>query len=776
MNLLNRLSIKNKLILTILAVTFITATLGFSIVIFSHISSLKKDLVSNLEMEARLTAEYCITPMTFNDEKGATDILKKLKSIPTIERAELYDNYNKQFAAYNSLTSQSKGLININKDVFSDSKLKEVFKISGNNIYYYYPIEYKNEKYGKIYLSASLKDYHDKIKEYFLLMSVLMVALIILAYLIASFLQKFISKPLLDLAEFTDKISLTYDYSLKLEERESSDEIGVLYKAFNSMLEQINNRQMERDLAEKALRQTENYNRILIEAIPDLIYIFDKQGRISYYKSKNFNYFSTNPELIIGKNVRELISTPRQLKLFNGFVELAFKTRDVQSCEYELKDSRGDSYYEERLIALNPEEILCIVRDITNQKVTTQQLAHEKVRAAAAEEADKLKSAFLANMSHEIRTPMNAIIGFSNLLKDTYTSQEEKEEYIDIINKSGENLMHLIDDIIDLSRIEAGQLVIKKKDCNINQAMTDLWSIFSKEIQFKHKQHITLDLIISDKDTQLVISTDEYRFRQVLTNLLSNAMKFTEHGSIQFGYQFANSSQPKADSRQQSADSTPNAVLFYVKDSGIGIPSDSISEIFERFKKIENKRVKLYGGAGLGLAICKNLVESLGGKIWVESIVGHGATFYFTLPLDRQSAISQQSAESVQTETNYNWEGKSILIAEDEELVCKFLERILLPTNASVIWAHDGNSAVDNCTSNDKIDIVLMDIKLPGLSGHEAVKKIKAIRPGLPIIAQTAFAMDEDREECLQSGCDDYVSKPIDSILLMQKMNKLLFK
>jgi PAS domain S-box-containing protein len=761
MRIIQRLiTIKNRLLFIILFVTLTTGIIGFSIAIYFQAKSSKNEIVNNLNLEAGLIGQYCIASLKSDDKQRATEVLNKLKSFPSILKGEIYDKNIKLFSSYNI---QHK---NIESFKVSKTPLSE---IKGKYIHIIRPIEYQNVNYGYIYIIASKAEYRKDNRNYIMTLIPFIAILLTLSILLSNYLLKFISIPILELTKFTERVSQTKDYALRIKTK-SDDEIGVLYNAFNNMLEQISFREAERDLAEHALRASENKNRTLIEAIPDLIYIFDKSGRFLYCKAKSFEVLPVNHEHIIGKNIKDLIFSPHQLKMMNHFVDKAFKTKKVQSYEYEIK---GQGYYEERLIALNENEILCIVRDITEQKDIAKQLEHEKIRAGAAEEADKLKSAFLANMSHEIRTPMNAIIGFSNLLRDDDITEDEKNEYIELINHSGDNLLSLIDDIIDISKIEAGQLVINTKECNVNKTLDEMLVFFEKDKLTKKKEHLSIDLNIPESAKELKIVTDCNRFKQIITNLISNALKFTEEGGIEFGYKIDNSPDTK-----DHSESTKTYLEFYVKDTGIGIPENSLEEIFDRFKKLENKRVKLYGGAGLGLAICKNLVENLGGKIWAESIEGKGATFFFTLPLELKQVMSEKSDVGTPTleiipQPTYDWSNKTVLVVDDEEFVCKYFERILTPTKAKILLAKSGIEAYESCKKNNDIDIVLMDMKLPDLSGYEAVKKIKKMNVKFHIIAQTAYAMAEDKIECLKVGCDDYIAKPIEAEILLEKMQSV---
>lgn len=397
------------------------------------------------------------------------------------------------------------------------------------------------------------------------------------------------------------------------------------------------------------------------------------------------------------------------------------------------------------------------LEDLVKQR--TAELKLEISERKIAEESDKLKSAFLANMSHEIRTPMNSIISFSNFLKDPQLTEDKKNEYIGYITSCGRNLLQLIDDIIDSAKIEAKQLVIHKTSCNINQLLYELYSIF-KESKSKMCGDIELVLNIENPNKDYIIQTDYNRLQQVLSNLLENAFKYTKSGKIEFGF----------------VHKTKHLLEFFVNDSGIGISGEKVNFIFERFRQVEIALDKKLGGTGLGLAISRNLVELLGGKIWVISRPNEGSSFRFTIPynhLEYNKAINQQKKEKIKSPVVPDWKDKRVLIAEDEDLNFRVIEIALRKTNAEVLRAKDGIEAVDFCRQN-RVDMVLMDIQMPRKDGYTATREIKNINRGIPVIAQTSFAMLEDQDKCRDAGCDDYLSKPINHGELIHKMGKYL--
>ena len=378
-------------------------------------------------------------------------------------------------------------------------------------------------------------------------------------------------------------------------------------------------------------------------------------------------------------------------------------------------------------------------------------LAKEK-----AEESNRLKTAFLANISHEIRTPMNGIIGFSKLLIDNDTIENEQDKkYLNIISKSGYLLLDLLNDVIDLSKIEANKFKINYSEFKLNKLLDELYSLFVAEQKILEKEiKIVLEKEVNNEDFK--IFSDENRIRQVFYNLLNNALKFTQEGEIKFGYYIE----------------LPN-IVFYVSDTGIGLEDNEKRIIFERFRQADEFSTRKYGGAGIGLSISKGIVENLKGKIWVDSKKNQGSTFYFTVPYQVMSrpVISKKIDKN---EIEYVWSNKTILIVEDAIISFESLKKFLKDTKAKILHATNGEQAVDMCISNNEIDIVLMDIQLPIMDGLEATLRIKKFKPELPIIAQTANAMEQDKPNILNAGCNDYISKPINRIELMKKINKFL--
>lgn len=462
----------------------------------------------------------------------------------------------------------------------------------------------------------------------------------------------------------------------------------------------------------------------------------------------------------VNKNVKIILTTAHSdLDYFVQAIELGIdhyilKPIDVENlyvaiekCIYQLNIELDLQRKSEEIQAAN----VLLKAEIESRKIIEAELLSAKEKA---EESDRLKTAFLANMSHEIRTPLNSILGFAELLKNQNLTKEKKERYVGIINDAGKDLLEVINDIIDISKIEAGQVTVNKIRFSINEMLNDLYDIYDAEITYKNKS-IELVRSFALNDNDCIVLADDVRIRQILKNLISNSIKFTQEGHIEFGY-----------TRKDS-----NTVVFYVKDSGIGIDRKNHKIIFERFRQADESTTREYGGTGLGLAITKSLVEIMEGTIWLESEKGSGAVFYFSLPVEFENTSS--SIIQKLNEESYSWQDKSILIVEDILEGFLFLQDLIEPTHAKIFHAENGKDAIDICKSK-KIDIVLMDLQLPGMNGLEATKIIKSMMPDIPVIAQTASILSDSMIEAKQAGCCEYLTKPINKDSLLETVDRYL--
>lgn len=423
-----------------------------------------------------------------------------------------------------------------------------------------------------------------------------------------------------------------------------------------------------------------------------------------------------------------------------GYVNLIFDViTDRKEAEIKLKQKN------EEIEAQNEE-----YRQINEELL----FAKEK-----AEESDKLKTAFLCNMSHEIRTPMNAIVGFSDFLTDPDTPIDKKETFATIIKERSFDLLGIIEDILDVSKIEVGQLKIAVAPTTVSEIVNPLFLFYKERLQtLKDKTQVELIQNIPEIVLQKQLLTDGQRVKQILSNFLDNALKFTSAGKIEFGC--------KEDKEQN--------LIFYVSDSGIGIPEDKQQIIFNRFRQAEEFQTsRKFGGSGLGLSICKGLANLLNGKIWLESKVGEGSIFYFLLPYDQIILPKINKTNDNADVYNSAYKG-TVLIVEDDLFNCYYLEELFKQMGIQTITANSGSEALDIFRKNKNLDLIMMDIRLPDMNGMEATRIIKRESPSITIIAQTAYAASADRTECLEAGCDDFISKPLSRNRLSEIVSKYL--
>lgn len=457
---------------------------------------------------------------------------------------------------------------------------------------------------------------------------------------------------------------------------------------------------------------------------------------------------------------------PEDRPVFEKALNDIHQNSKVSELELKIARHEGDGR-EFRLIALDIVAIantksssddsltlLGSVKDITRQDKTRRDLIKAKEKA---EESERLKNSLLNNISHEIRTPMNSIIGFSELLNIGNLPYDKRLEYVKTIKNQGVLLLKVIDDVVELTRMETGKITIRKSPCNIDLLINELLSVFNQFKLFQNKEHLEIKVNYPENRT-MAIYTDPGRLQQLISNLIGNSIKYTEKGWIEIGYK------PISEQR----------IEFYVKDTGIGLSRDLQKRIFGRFPE-EDTLTGKPEGSGLGLTIAKNLIRLMGGKIWVESELGQGSTFFFTIPYEEvPDTYHDMAPEEAYVLPSFTWKDKVILIVEDDEVNFKFLEAVLQDTSAQVLHARNGIQAVELCQSINKIDLVLMDIKMPEMDGYEATRRIREFNHKVPIIAQTAFVLEDELEKCRDAGCNDQITKPIDIKEFFEKVDKFL--
>jgi signal transduction histidine kinase len=501
--------------------------------------------------------------------------------------------------------------------------------------------------------------------------------------------------------------------------------------------------------------------------------------------NENFDYrfLKTNPSFdkiirtkdIEGKKVSEVF--PNYLK--HDKEVMAVYEKVVNTGNSEVFETYAHEMNKWFLISVySPEKghFVTIRSDITERKEAEMAIKEQKEEIEAqneeykqindelniakehAEESDRLKTAFLQNMSHEIRTPMNAIMGFSELITSEYNNHEKLEQYSNIIHQRCNDLLDMINEILDIAKIESGQLPVNMEECDLYALFTELSQFFRENQKRLKKPNLNFNIDIECITGIPCIVTDKLKLKQIFINLIGNAFKFTDEGEIRAGF--------KLDEH--------NNIIFYVKDTGIGIPPEKQEYIFQRFAQLDYGNNRLYGGTGLGLSIVKGLVTLLDGKIWLESDERKGTTFYFNLAYTTCQPRKVRHTLSAPV-TDYNFDGKRVLIVEDDVYNAKYLEIILNNAGFNTIHTEFGYEAIQ-IAHREYLDLILMDISLPDVEGYDVTRKIKSIKPDFKIIAQTAYAGSSEMEKAILAGCDDYISKPISRNALLSKVYNLINK
>ena len=489
----------------------------------------------------------------------------------------------------------------------------------------------------------------------------------------------------------------------------------------------------------------------ILNNIPVYLYVKDPEDDFRYlYWNKAFAEHSKIPaSRAIGRTDFEIFPERADAERFRRDDLELIRTHERIDMQETYVAATGETRIVQTLKALVPMEgreplLIGISWDITNFQNIEQELIKARIKA---EQSDRLKTAFLANMSHEIRTPLNAIVGFSNLLPSAETLEEEKL-YSSIINQNSEILLQLINDILDLSKIEAGTLEYVRQPMNLGEICRNIYQIHKDRVQ----EGVTL--ILDNQDEDLIIEEDRNRIAQVITNFLTNAGKFTLSGEIRFGFKVNN-----------------QCIRFYVKDTGIGIAPDKVGHIFDRFVKLNS----FAQGTGLGLAICRMIIEKIGGEIGVTSEIGKGSTFYFTIPYKESSddriAFSEASETKYISHTIKRMQKiKKILVAEDVDSNFVLIKN-MIGKDYTLLWAKDGFEAVE-MYKQFQPDLILMDIKMPRMGGLEATRIIRSYSKEIPVIALTAYAFEADKEQALEAGCNDFVTKPVSKAALEEALGK----
>ncbi|MBN2777012.1 MAG: response regulator [Bacteroidales bacterium] len=512
----------------------------------------------------------------------------------------------------------------------------------------------------------------------------------------------------------------------------------------------------ENRLASKRLSESERRFTELLSNINLLSIIYDLNGKVNFannyfydltgYKSKEVINYDWIP-LLIERNQRKIVRS----KMVNPQLETLY--------EFDILSKSGDTIkvlWNNVVLRDDFDEPIGIAS--IGQNVTAQRVAESKLIEAKdlAVKSDKLKSIFLANVSHEIRTPLNAIVGFSELFADDNVDQETRKEYYQIIKSSSDNLLSIINDILDLSKLESKQMQLNLQEFNLSNLMNSTFMIFKEHPLLKVKQEIELVMDFPESLHNLVFLSDSVRVQQVLDNLILNAIKYTEKGTIKFGV-------------NRFSDKGNICIEFYVQDTGLGISPENCQMIFERFRQVEED--VYHQGAGLGLSISKGIVDLLDGQIWVDSKLGKGSKFVFNFKIGKHTTVDAR--KSVDDNEFANINGKKILVGEDDYNSFYFIKVLLKNFEIELMHAANGKQVVE-MAREFMPDLVLLDLSLPEKSGFECFDEIKDISNEIKIIAQTAYASEDDRDKCLSLGFDEFIKKPIKRFDFYNIINEIL--
>jgi PAS domain S-box-containing protein len=557
--------------------------------------------------------------------------------------------------------------------------------------------------------------------------------------------DKFIPREEVDrkIDEFNE-ILLAYalhSYSDQLELTSNDNDLfNSLATSINILGEELNYSTVARDYIED-----------IFNSIEDILVVVDNKGTISFINNSTTRILKYTKSEILKRNFELFLDGQTS---FDKLVDSAFDKLDIylldkatQKVPVSLRVSpfvQGDNMQTGYII---------IATDITQQVKYQKEIekANQELKEALhkAEESDKLKTAFLQNMSHEIRTPLNGIVGFTQLLASDDLTDDSRAEIVRVVEKSSNRLIEIVNNILDIAKIETGQIKVTNTIFNLNDLISDTYEFF---VLFAKDKNLELIYHSDLNNERAMIYSDREKLHQVLINLINNAIKFTTKGEVTFGYQLKD-----------------DILEFYVKDTGIGIPSDFCEKVFDRFIQVDSAITRNYEGAGLGLSISKGLVEVLDGKMWVESEVNKGATFYFTIPY---KPVEQENEPRKNKNLDLETIARplNIMVAEDDDINFMFVKCLFVNSKVNLVRAVNGKEAVELCTGPKVFDMIFMDLKMPYMSGLEATVIIKEKYPELPIIAITAYGFEEDKQKALNAGCDDFISKPFKRETLLEKM------
>lgn len=505
--------------------------------------------------------------------------------------------------------------------------------------------------------------------------------------------------------------------------------------------------------------ESDMFYEMLVQSASDGISFYDRDWNLKYTNTAFYSmigldknrYNSINPDDLIHHDDRDYQSRKEKALIHNGVFESELRLRhsdghylSLSTRSVTVRDSEGEVLGS-----------LTISRDITKLKQVHEELIKANIDAEAS---NRLKSSFLANISHEIRTPLNSVVGFSNLLLTDGITKETREEYIEHINHNSEKLLQIIGDIIDLSRLESSQIEITYEETSLSSIVNEIIED-ARQVIRRNEKSIILNVKNHFEDNGDLIFTDRIWLKRVLNHLMDNAVKFTLDGSIEFAYMRENDN-----------------IVFKIKDTGIGINKENLGRIFEQFRQEVDGHHRPFEGLGIGLTLAKEVVERMGGKIFVQSEKGIGSEFSFSIPYRPAGSTKAKITALINDQISkpIDWSSKKCLLVDDNKDVLIYLNRILLDTGVTIVTARSGFEAIEIIKSTPDIDVVLLDMQMPEMNGIEATREIRKIRKNIPIIAQTAFIFEDDKDIILEAGCDACLIKPIRKDHLLTVMSSFV--
>lgn len=657
MRWIRNLHLRSKLILLSAITVGLALTLACAGFLLNDLQLLRDSKLRLLQMQARSLSFNSSVVVSMGQRHQADELLVSLRDQPSIELAGLYDAADRRVASYSTSIEAVAPPVLTQRDGVRTTATGE--------LEVFHPIMEEGTRVGTVFLQTSMRDLWDQLSSYSKVSLLVMALALAIATFFGSMMQSTVSKPILELAEAAQAITTNDDYSIRVHTN-SCDELGILYKSFNRMIEQVQTSRADLELAQKDL-------------------------------------------------------------------------------EHRIAD-----------------RTFLLQEEIEHRKRIQTELVSAKERAEAASQA---KSSFLANMSHEIRTPLNAILGFADLLRNggDRNDEAERQDFLETIHRSGEHLLTLVNDILDLTKIEAGQMEYERLQFSPHQIIAEVMSVMRARA---HGKGLTLDYHWYGSIPE-VITSDPARFRQLLLNLVGNAIKFTERGAVQ---------------AVARLDATRSELTVDIIDTGIGIPEGVLESIFKPFTQADSSVTRRFGGTGLGLSISRHIAAGLGGGITVQSEVGKGSTFSVTIstgPLQGVRLLDQPVSDILASQRNEptparsRLDGRTILVVDDGETNRKLIRLVLSRAGAEVVLAENGLEAVA-LGGREFFDMILMDMQMPLMDGYTAASRLRDLGCQYPIVALTAHAMRGDAERCLAAGCSDYLTKPINPERLIEKISQIL--